>query len=164
MKRKTMNLFVILLTFGVLCACGKNKYQPKGDYGTLSNTTGILSGSVKTYDDGESYSIEAIFSWSDLTSEAINGGGVLVYADLGDGWTALPYSSHGATYSETINVSLQPGYVRLIVDGWDAYGSPSSDYLNGLPIKVVLISKGQLAAHPEVDVLDYAQVAEAFAL
>lgn len=164
---KGLKLFAATIGMvAIFVSCGKDKYQPKGNYGNADvvSTTGTLSGSLATFDDGNTYEIKASLVCPSLTQAALNDGMVMVYFYRDGAWVSIPYSTHGETYNESMYFEAYAGFVRVIVDGWDYYDSPAGNYLDGTYVKVAVISKAGLAANPGVDLTSYEQVAEAFDL
>lgn len=154
---KTMKYLTIgLLSIGmiVLMGCRKNAGTPGKDGN--ANVIGTNEVTVTTWTQlGPLWKAE--INVNDITSDIVDKGLVQVFKKYGPEWWALTDINVGnMTY-----FGYGVGYVSIMNS--NANGT-TPIYPGNVTFRVVIISSSNLAAHPDVDFLNYKEVKDAFNL
>jgi hypothetical protein len=161
-----MKTKIILLICAItLCfsACKKDKYQPKGDYATVSQVP-----TVKNYDFSITFGSSTTYGTYTLPSSLTSDDAVIVYwKEEGTGFLVqTPYIWYETSSSVGVNFWTEIGGITLFVNATRADGSSVSPWTTTSveSFRAIVINGSARKVHPEVNYSDYAQVKQAFHL
>ncbi len=160
-KRKFNSLTLFLSAFfalGFLCSCSKD--DPPGKETFMESKFHTITESGWTWNSID-LAYQATILENNITSEVINSGAVLVYAQAPNGgWNLCPLTFYvTSTVSGNIQTNVLPGRVNLLCfySTRTAFSDPGA-----FNFKVVVLTGKELKAHPGVDFADFEKVCEVF--
>ncbi len=138
---------------------------PAGTNGTNGNAN-VKSTQVSVTAANWTYvspAYQTTLAFSEITSDIINTGAVLVYMKTTTGtWSQLPFTYYpAASYSSTLKTESYVGNVMVVVTDSDLT-QPTNP--GSITFKIVAISSSMLAKHPGLDTRDFEKMKEFFQL
>ena len=164
--KKIYFLFAIIATVA-FTSCSKEGKQgvagKDGNANVISSNTVTLTNWIAVLDDGINYNYTSTISYASITDQVKNKGVVMVYAQSGSDWYALPYSDAGneggIIYSTSTNYSINTGSIKIEDTGFDGAGtSYIATSLNGMVIRIVVIPASITSKYPNTNWKDYKEV------
>jgi hypothetical protein len=136
-----------------------NKYVQQGTNNNTVQTETFTTNSNQWVQSTSSASYYYNHSSTNITSDVISNGAVMVY--LGDGsgnvWIAMPFSKSGLDFA----YAMQPSNVQVDISQSNGL-MPNNP--GGQQFKVVTIPASGMKANPNVDLTNYKEVAKTFNL
>ena len=164
--KKIVEKTFITLTLCTLIFTTSCKKPEKGATGPAGPTGNANVQSTTVTISNWSYSAPSYYvnlSYSAITSNIINSGAVLVYAQTGTGtYSQLPLTVYpSSSYSSSLEVVSSLGSVQVI---WTDSDLTQPANPGTWTFKIVAIASSAIAENPNVDLNDYNQVKAAFNL